>query len=125
MVEERIIRTTSSDQAEYAIRFNQFLNEEGAFKLGFVKHGSTSMTLLRQMYRIKVFKHYVKKDKDKAMAFIDRIDELGAEIQFFIKGKDELIPDPNFLGTPKFKELDGKFDELIAEYYLIESECGI
>lgn len=124
MVEERIIRSTSSDQAEFAIRCSQFLNEEGLFKIGYVRHGATALTLLRQMYRIKVFKLHLKKSKDAATKFIDELDELGSEIQFFLKGK-ESVPDPNFLGTPKFKTLDNKFDELIAKYYIIESECGI
>ena len=124
MVDERIIRTTSSDQAEFAIRHNQFLNEEGPFKMGFVKHGATALTLLRQMYRIKVFKYYLKKDKDAANKFIDEIDELGGEIQFFLKGKENTV-DPNFLGTPKFKELEEKFDVVSARYYTIEMELGL
>lgn len=124
-MDERIIKSTSSDQAEFAVRCNQFLNEEGAFKIGYVKHGATALTLLRQMYRIKVFKYHLKRDKQGAMDFIDAIDGLGEKIQFFLKGKEDATPDPNFLGTPAFNELDKEFDELVAKYYTIEMECGI
>jgi hypothetical protein len=124
MAEERIIRSVTSDQAEFATRCTQFLNEEGAFKIGFVRHGANALTLLRQMYRIKVFKLHLKKNKDAAKKFIDELDALGEEIQFFLKGSEKEA-DPNFLGTPAFKELDNKFDALTANYYTIEMECGV
>lgn len=123
-MDERIIKSTSSDQIEYAVRHTQFLNEEGAFKIGYVKHGATALTLLRQMYRIKVFKYHLKKNKEGAMSFMNEIDNLGKNIQFFLKGKED-APDPNFLGTPAFDKLDKEFDELIAKYYTIEMECGV
>ena len=124
MADERVIRSVSSDQAEFAIRCTKFLDEEGAFKIGFVRHGANALTLLRQMYRIKVFKLYLKKNKEAAVKFINELDELGEEIQFFLKGS-EREPDPNFLGTPAFKKLDENFDAVVAKYYTIEMECGV
>jgi len=124
MAEERVIRSVSSDQAEFAIRCTQFLDAEGAFKIGYVRHGATALTLLRQMYRIKVFKLHLKKNKDAAIKFIDELDALGEEIEFFLRGSEKEA-NPNFLGTPNFKELDNHFDALIAKYYTIEMECGV
>jgi hypothetical protein len=123
--EPRIIKFTSSDQTEFALRMTKFLDEEAAFKTGYVGHGITALNLLLQMYRIKTFKLYLKKDKDKAMGFVDEIDALRANIYNFLKTKEKTDGDPNYLGNLRFTDLDNSFDALVAKFYIIESECGI
>lgn len=118
-----LIKTTSQDVEAYQIRRDRFLDAQILFKTGFAESGILALNYLQQMFYILPAGRYIKENKEKAQAFVDRIDDMRIEIMQYIKRK-EAKADKNYLEFNDYKLLDNKFDAVVLEFYTILFEVG-